>query len=99
MPNGSKFWKLSYRIKENTFEKVAKDWWDNYESEVSENYHNKLWRALELCVFPFIGKKSMVEISRLDLIAILQDLKEKGIREMTLQVYIDLKVMIFIIIM
>ena len=135
MPNGSKFWKLSYRIhnkpfeysigvypditlakarenrerlrqlvangidinklkkdekqeniiieqiKENTFEKVAKDWWDNYESEVSENYHNKLWRALELYVFPFIGKKSMVDISRLDLIEILLDLKEKGIRE------------------
>ncbi len=65
----------------NTFKKVSKEWLASYESEVSENYHTKLSRALELYTYPFIGNKPITDVTRLDLIAILQDLKDKDLKE------------------
>ena len=65
----------------NTFKKVATQWLLSYESEVSENYHHKLTRALELYVYPFIQDKPITDIKRLDLIAILQDLKDRDLKE------------------
>jgi len=67
--------------KKNTFKKVSLDWLKSYEREVSENYHIKLTRALELYTYPFIGDKPITDITRLDLIAILQDLKDKDLKE------------------
>ncbi|MBN2823921.1 MAG: DUF4102 domain-containing protein [Campylobacterales bacterium] len=36
---------------ENTFKKVALEWHTSYQSEVSENYHHKLLRMLEIHIF------------------------------------------------
>jgi len=68
-------------LKENTFIKVSQEWLKDYESQVSENYHIKITRALELYTYPFIGNKAIIDISRLDLIEILQDLKDKDLKE------------------
>ncbi len=73
--------------KENTFYKVSQEWHKNYESEVSENYHIKLERAIELYVYPFIKNKPIDEITRLNIIEILQDLKEKDIQETAKRVF------------
>jgi integrase len=73
--------KKTNQNKKNTFKKVSLDWLESYKSEVSENYHMKLQRALELYTFPFIGDKAIIEITRLDLIDILKDLKEKDLKE------------------
>lgn len=67
--------------KENTFFYVSQQWLKNYESEVSENYHVKLGKALENYVYPFIKNQAIEEITRLNIIEILQDLKAKGIIE------------------
>ncbi len=67
--------------KKNTFKKVSLDWLDSYKDEVSENYHIKLTRALELYTYSFIGDKPIVDITRLDLIAILQDLKDRDLKD------------------
>ncbi len=66
---------------ENTFKKVSRDWLKNYESEVSENYHKKITRALDLYTYKHIGDKPMSEITRIDLINILQELKNKDLKE------------------
>jgi len=73
--------------KANTFYKVSQEWLDNYKSEVSENYHNKLGKALENYIYPFIKKKSIEDITRLNIIEILQDLKNRGIMETANRVY------------
>ena len=73
--------------KKNTFYNVSQEWHKNYASEVTENYHNKLERALELYVYPFIKDKPIEEITRLDIIKILQDLKEKDIQETAKRVF------------
>jgi len=67
--------------KENTFKKISNEWLESYKSEVSENYHIKLNRALELYAYPFIENKPILDITRLDIIAILQDLKDKNLKE------------------
>ena len=135
MPNGSKYWKLSYRLQgksreysigvypdislvgareerermrklvatgvdissykknkkiesmkeyetqNNSFHTVAILWWNSYKSEVSERYHNKLLRTLELHVFPYFKQKAIHEISRLDIINAISILKEKRFLE------------------
>lgn len=65
----------------DTFKNVALEWHKNYASEVTENYHNKLERALELYMFPYIGTKSITDVTRKDLINILQTLKDKDLVE------------------
>ena len=72
---------------ENTFYKVSQEWLKNYESEVTPNYHKKLGRALELYVYDFIENKLIDEITRLDIIKILQDLKRKDIIETANRVF------------
>jgi integrase len=73
-----------------TFFNVSKEWLKNYQDSVSENYHLKLERALENYVYPFIKNKSIEEITRKNIIAILEDLKEKGILETANRVYMVL---------
>ncbi len=67
--------------KDNTFYKVSQLWLKSYEKEVSENYHIKLGKALENYVYPFIKNEPIEEITRLDLIEVMEDLKSKGILE------------------
>ena len=73
--------KINKHKNDNTFYKVSQEWLDNYESEVSENYHIKLGKALENYVYSYIKNKAINEISRLDIIEILQDLKKKDLQE------------------
>lgn len=68
-------------IKNNTLKKVALEWHNNYITEVSSDYHYKLLRALELYIFPFIHNKPISEVTRKDIINILQELKNKNLIE------------------
>ena len=63
--------KKENEIKQTTFKSVAEMWLKSYESEVSENYHTKISRALELYTYPFIGNTPITEIKRLDLITLV----------------------------
>jgi integrase len=72
---------INEQKKENTFFKISMLWWNSYKSEVSENYHNKLLRALELYIFPHLKNNPIEDISRLDIIKILDDLRDKELLE------------------
>ena len=73
--------------KDNTFFKISQEWLEHYRSEVSENYHIKLGRALENYTYHFLKNKAIDEITRLDIIEVLKDLKAKGIQETAKRVY------------
>ena len=83
--------KVSKAKKENTFYNVSQKWLKSYESEVSENYHTKLGRALENYTYTkyalgnnstlCIKDKPIDEVTRLDIIVILEALKTKGLKE------------------
>jgi len=72
--------------KENTFYTVSQKWLKSYEGEVSENYHAKLGRALKNHAYKeydnvHIKNTPIDEVTRLDIIAILEALKDKGLNE------------------
>jgi len=67
--------------KENTFYNVSQKWLKSYESQVSENYHIRLGRALKNYVYPTIKLKSIDEVKRLEIIAILEELKKRDLLE------------------
>lgn len=67
--------------KENTFYNVSQKWLKSYQSHVSENYHTKLGKAIENYIYPHIKEKPIDEITRLEIIAILEDLKAKELFE------------------
>ncbi|MDB2405639.1 tyrosine-type recombinase/integrase [Arcobacteraceae bacterium] len=71
--------KIEQEKKVNTFYKVSQGWLDSYENEVSENYHIKLGRALENYVYPFIKKEPIDEVTRLELLTVIDDLKSKNL--------------------
>jgi len=79
--------KFEEKKKENTFYKVSQEWHQNYKTEVSENYHIKLDRALENYLYPYIKNKPIEEITRLDIIEILQGLKNKGLIDTASRVF------------
>ncbi len=67
--------------KENTFYTISQKWWENYRDQVSESYHTRLGRALENYLYPTLKDKPIDEVSRLKVIAILEDLKKRELHE------------------
>jgi len=67
--------------KENTFYNVSQKWLKSYADQVSESYHTRLGRALDNYVYPTIKKKSINEVTRLEIIAIMEDLKSRKLLE------------------
>lgn len=67
--------------KENTFYKISQKWLKNYHGHVSENYHTKLGKSLENYIYPFIKDKAIDDVTRLEIISIMEQLKEKGLLE------------------
>jgi len=77
--------------KENTFYTISQKWLESYKGEVSEGYHVKLGRALENYTYTkytldnqnalCIKDKPIDEVTRLDIIVILEALKTKGLKE------------------
>ena len=78
--------------KKNTFYTISQKWLKSYESEVSENYHTKLGRALKNYLYKTIKdpatKKAINikntpidEITRKEIISILEELKARGLQD------------------
>lgn len=67
--------------KANTFYAVSQKWLDSYKGEVSENYHGKLGRTLNNHVYPRIKHIPMKEITRRDIIGLLDEVRAKGFQE------------------
>ena len=60
---------------------VSQKWLKSYHSHVSDNYHTKLGKAIENYISPSIKNKAIDEITRLEIISIMEELKEKELLE------------------
>lgn len=63
---------------ENSFEVVAKAWWENWRMARSEQHAGQVWRRFEANVFPHIGKKPVAQIVPLDLVAMVKAIRRRG---------------------
>ena len=67
--------------KENSFYKISQLWLIDHKSQVSDDYHLRLNRAMNNYLYPYIKDIAIDEVTRIDIIEILNSLKDKGINE------------------
>jgi integrase len=62
----------------NTFELIAREWWDNWKGGRTERHAHYVLRRLEADVFPAIGKKPIATVRPRDVIAIARNIEKRG---------------------
>lgn len=62
----------------NTFEKVARQWWDHWRGPKSPRHADYVLRRLEADVFPALGSKSAASITALQLLAMAKAIESRG---------------------
>lgn len=79
--------------KKNTFYKISQDWHRDYivKKELSESYASRLEKALINYVYPFIKDTPIEEITRKDIIEVLEHIKNsRGLQETAHRMYTQL---------
>jgi integrase len=71
---------------EQTLSKVAEDWILVKRSRISDDHANKIWRSLELHIFPTLGSTPIADLTAPAAISILKPLAAKGSLEMVRRV-------------
>jgi integrase len=65
----------------NSFEVVAREWWASHMANKAETHKDKVIRRFELYLFPWIGKKPIVEITAPELLTAIRRIEKLGILE------------------
>lgn len=66
---------------ENTFEQIAREWYQRRYDRWSESYRSEMMVTFEKDVFPYIGHRPINEIKPLELLAVLTKLEQRGATE------------------
>lgn len=65
----------------NTFEQIAREWYQGRYDRWSESYRTEMLSTFEHDVFPYIGHRPINEIKPLELMAVLAKLEKRGATE------------------
>ena len=65
----------------NTFETVARDWFEVRRHDWVDTYSGRLMRRLELDVFPWLGKRPVDEIKPPELLEVIRRIENRGVIE------------------
>lgn len=72
--------KLTARHKsENTFEVVAREWHAKFRAKWTDHTANKNLRILEINAFPWLGSRSIGDVTAPELLAVIRRLEERGL--------------------
>jgi integrase len=63
---------------ENSFESIAKKWFDNNITRWEEENATRTWRRLENNIFPTLGKKPINEIKPYEILAAIRVMEQRG---------------------
>ena len=63
----------------NTFQAVAKEWFDRFAPTTTPRYSAEVWSRLERDVFPFIGKTPLADIDAPAVLSVLRRVEERGV--------------------
>ncbi|MBA3773702.1 MAG: integrase arm-type DNA-binding domain-containing protein [Ramlibacter sp.] len=82
-PNAAKrMTKLAQRVsRENTFEAIAREWFDVHKGEWAPKHAEKVIRRLEMDVFPRIGRLPITDITPLLLLDVARRIEARGVHE------------------
>jgi len=65
----------------NSFEAVAREWFDSQRPGWSDGYAEKVLNSLEVDVFPKIGSRPIAEIDSPQMLSIVREVEARGVRE------------------
>lgn len=65
----------------NTFQAVAKEWFETNKPKWTPEHAVRLWRRLELHMMPEIGNRPIAELKALDLLDVLRKVEKRGTTE------------------
>ncbi|MET3629271.1 integrase [Burkholderia sp. 572] len=65
----------------NSFEAVAREWFDSQRPGWSDGYAEKVLNSLEVDVFPKIGPRPIAEIDSPQMLSIVREVEARGVRE------------------
>ncbi len=74
--------KAETQAKGDTFETVAREWFDKFKPRWSEGHAGQIMRRFELNAFPWIGACPIKEISAPELLAVARRIESRGALEM-----------------
>ena len=66
---------------ENTFEAIAREWFEKHSPKWEKDYADKLLRRLYANVFPWIGGRPIRDLKAPDLLAVLRRVESRGVLE------------------
>ncbi len=69
---------LEALVAENSFEAVARQWWDNWKTARSERHAYYVMRRLEADIFSVIGRKPITEITAPMLLMVIKKIEARG---------------------
>lgn len=67
---------------EETFERIAREWWAKFQPTWTEEHGLQILRRLELNVFPWIGARPIKEITAPEVLALARRIESRGALEM-----------------
>lgn len=67
---------------ENSFESVARKWWENWKPARSEQHAGQVMRRFEANVFPHLGSRPVSEIQAPELVAMLKAIEARGVSDL-----------------
>lgn len=62
----------------NSFENVAKHWWELQKGRWSAAHSERVWQSLEADVFPYIGHRSVADISTPEVLQVIRKVESRG---------------------
>jgi integrase len=62
----------------DTFEAIAREWFERFSTNWAPGYSSKVIRRLELCVFPWIGSMPIAQIKAPELLACMRRVEARG---------------------
>lgn len=68
----------AYQESENTFEVLAKAWWENWQHGQTEKHANAIWNRLKRDVFPHIGNVPASQITPPMVLEIIKKAEDRG---------------------
>ncbi len=71
---------------ENSFETVARKWWEHWKPKRSAQHAGQVMRRFEANVFPYIGARPVSEIQAPELVAMLKAIEARGVNDLAKRV-------------
>ncbi|TSE35159.1 tyrosine-type recombinase/integrase [Tepidimonas charontis] len=62
----------------NTFEAIAREWWERNRSKWTPDYGLLIWRRIETDVLPVIGQRPVADITPPEVLALLRRIESRG---------------------